>query len=759
MRLAAACAVLLGVAWVGGCQDEHPVGPTGTGATLRPGVPIVSDPVPAALARAASRSVSQATGTDVVYVSLQPGTVPNGGLATIRNTRTGSSVTAAMDAGGFDPVQIDAQAGDVLAVQVELAGGGTQTLTLRVPVTHRPGVVRTDPPPGKRDVPLNARIVVVFSEPINPGTVGGIRLLRGAASIAGHTTLSADGLRAEFQPAGPLAANAGFALAISTDVADVSGDRLEQPVTAEFATGSTVIAASVATAQPALITDPFRGDLRTFVMSAIRQDDGRVSGSFSIFYPATGVRVFGRVTCFTIVDGKAAWIAGVVAGANDTTAIGQEDGWRAVDNGPPEGGAPDQLSLADPLAADGLGTAQNFCAGTPLGSPVNGVLTLRNLIGGDIVVNASGPPPPPTERMSEIAFAVWPNGGIQVINADGTSGRVLTTAADWHPTWSPDGARLAFSRLSNNQSTSAIYGINADGSGLRQLTSGAVFDAHPAWSPDGSRLAFYRDGGISVMNASDGSGVTRLTDSGYNPTWSPDGTRIAFASSRSGITSAIYVMSADGSDVRQLTNDPGGDYTPWWSPDGSKIAFQRGVSGGGVICLVRPDGSGFAQVTLFGQTPSWSPDSRVILFEQYGLTVVNVDGSGMMRRGIGYDPAWSPVGTMPTMPQPYASISIAGGNGQTGRALTTLPQPLTVLVSRDDGAPVAGAHISWYLPDGGLPSEPSLSTYLSVTDASGQTSVWLTLGAAAPQEIKLRAAVTDGTGRTPGVEFTATTTP
>src|SRR5207253_2464171 len=83
---------------------------------------------------------------------------------------------------------------------------------------------------------------------------------------------------------------------------------------------------------------------------------------------------------------------GVVEGANDTTAIGQEDGWRAVDNGPPEGGVPDQLSLAAPLTAAGLGTAQNFCASTPL----NGDLALRNLIGGDMAVNASGPPPPPT---------------------------------------------------------------------------------------------------------------------------------------------------------------------------------------------------------------------------------------------------------------------------------------------------------------------------------------------------------------------------
>ena len=661
MRIAAACALLLGVAWVGGCQDEHTVGPTGTGATLRPGVPIVSDPVPAALARAASRSVSQATGTDVVYVSLQPGTVPNGGLATIRNTRTGSSVTAAMDAGGFDPVQIDAQAGDVLAVQVELAGGGTETLTLRVPVTHRPGVVRTDPPPGKRDVPLNARIVVVFSEPINPGTVSGIRLLRGAAPIAGHTTLSTDGLRAEFQPTGLLAANAGFALSIPEDVADLSGERLEQPVTANFATGSSVIAASIATARPALITTPFSGTLRTFVMSAIRQNDGRVSGTFGILYPATGVRVFGRVTCFTIVDGKAAWIAGVVEGANDTSAVGQEDGWRVVDNGPPDGGVPDQLSLATPLEPGTL-TAQDFCATTPVTDSNDGVIeeiTLNNLISGDIVVNGSGPPPPPTERMSEIAFAAWPDGGIQVITADGLGWRALTTTAgDWNPVWSPDGTRLAFDRRGDPQAQGDIYVIAPDGSGLKRLTSGAFNDIEPAWSPDGSRIVFQRDGSIHVVNASDGSGLQALTGSGcdFYPTWSPDGSRIAFASCRSG-TNAIYVINADGSGVKQLTSDTASNYFPRWSPDGTRIAFEHGPCCG--VYVINPDGTGLAQLSLHGRTPSWSPDNRALVFEWYGIHIVNADGTGIHPLGVGFDPAWSPLGSMPPLLQPAGSVAVA----------------------------------------------------------------------------------------------------
>ena len=746
------------VALASACLDGHdPLAPRIATGTSSPPFAIVSDPRPATAPThgAVARSAATTTQADVVYVSLQPGTEPNGGLATVRNTRTGSSVSVAMEDGGFDPVQTDAHAGDTVSIDIGLVGGGTRSIIVETPRQLRPVVVRTDPGSGRRDVPLNTTIVVVFSEPVSPGSIGGIQLLQGGTPVSGATTLSADGLRAEFTPAGLLAPNTQYVISIPADVADLSGDPLQQPVASEFTTGTAVAAASVATDQAALIANPFNGTLRAFSMSAVRWDDGHVSGTFSIFYPGTGARLFGRVSCFTIVGGKAAWIAGVVEGANDTTAIGQEDGWRVVDNGPPGSAVADQLSLADPLASDTLGTAQDFCARTPVTSD----LVLSSLISGDIVVNGSGPPPPPSGgAMSRIALAAWPNGGIQVINADGLGGRILTTGNDWHPTWSPDGTKLAFQRVATDGSHADIYVISADGSGLRQLTNNiGSFNGDAAWSPDGSRIAFFRDGAIYIMSAIDGSGTRALTNGffDFNPAWSPDGSRIAFGSSRGG-SNAIYVMNADGTGVRQLTSDPAGDYWPSWSRDGTEIVFQHGPSGASSIYLVRPDGAGLTPLTFFGRTPSWSPDGRVIVFEQYGLTLVNADGSGMYRLGNGYDPAWSRIGDMPPRPQPFVHLSIVGGNGQSDTALATLTQPLSVRASRSDGTPVSGAHISWYLPNGGLPGGPSLSTYNAVTDASGMTSARLTLGAGGPQQIKLWAAITDGAGLERGVEFTAT---
>src|SRR4051794_35221058 len=202
-----------------------------------------------------------------------------------------------------------------------------------------------------------------------------------------------------------------------------------------------------------------------------------------------------------------------------------------------------------------------------------------------------------------IAFKSRRNGNneLYVMNAAGSDETRLTPANpnprpvlerpgdERYPSYSPDGSKSVFRGdhdLVDHSGDEELYLMNADGTGIVQLTHNDVFDSAPAFSPDGTKLAFEsaRDSGdalvldIYVMDA-DGSDARRLTaDPAHDeaPIWSPDGTKIAFTSERGG-SSDVWVMNADGSGPRRLTDDPSRDESPDWQA----IPF---VTAGHVAC-------------------------------------------------------------------------------------------------------------------------------------------------------------------------------
>ena len=197
---------------------------------------VVSNPVTVPL----SAALSGSAGAPAVYVSLSPGSVPGAEQATIQNPRTGALVTVAMMEGGFDPVAMEASAGDTLDVDIRVAGAEAPLLfAIVVPDRRPPIVVRTDPPPQKRDVPLNAVLLVVFSEPLDSATLTdtSVQLLRDGAPVAGTLGFGdAAHLTVTFTPVGPLAAGAEYTLMVAQGITDLGGDTLEAQVRVEFTT-------------------------------------------------------------------------------------------------------------------------------------------------------------------------------------------------------------------------------------------------------------------------------------------------------------------------------------------------------------------------------------------------------------------------------------------------------------------------------------------------------------------------------------------
>jgi TolB protein len=237
-----------------------------------------------------------------------------------------------------------------------------------------------------------------------------------------------------------------------------------------------------------------------------------------------------------------------------------------------------------------------------------------------------------------IAFASSRLGGatsdwdIFLMEDDGSDPIALTpgSAFDYYPTWSPDGSEVAFVRAASGLSDSKdIFSINADGSGLRQLTFDGTSD-RPAWSPDGSRIAFARGvpGDIDIFTmAANGSDVMRVTHTDneveIDPDWSPDGLRIVYAKSTPSFDDVdIYVINADGTNPRRLVWEQGvPNLLPKWSPDGTLIMYQAylvGTPGGPEVMLINSDGTGKRFLTT-GLPGDWSPDGQHVLVFDFGV--------------------------------------------------------------------------------------------------------------------------------------------
>jgi hypothetical protein len=470
---------------------------------------VVSEPVPFGQASSVGSIALGGTGvtaaTTFSFTTFRPGAFPEGDAVEILNRRTGVRLSASMLDGGLDPIGIPAEVGDELEITVFDGPTPLFTVAWVVPVRLPPIIVRTDPPDGKTKVPLNASVMVVFSEPMDPDSLmrEHIRVLRDGVPVPGEVRILDGGLRVEFVPNQELARSVEYTIALGTALRDLSGDALEAEYSATFTTDNPPLNNKI------VFEDRATGIGEIHFMNpdgtGVVQVTDRSAGGWSM---SPALSPDGTAIAFAVwVPDVADWEIYTInvdgSGLRNLTNHPSYDGWRPT-------WSPDGTRIAF------------FSART-----------------GDDEIYTIG------------------------VDGSGLERLTFDPADDAHPAWSPDGARIAF--VSNREAIDplrfGIYVMGADGSQPTLLTEHTSDDDWPAWSPEGTRIAFVSDRsgsrGIWVMNA-DGSTPILLIDGGAStPAWSPDGTRIAFD-----VGGDLYIMNADGTDAQRIRNG----FFPSWGP-------------------------------------------------------------------------------------------------------------------------------------------------------------------------------------------------
>jgi Tol biopolymer transport system component len=140
--------------------------------------------------------------------------------------------------------------------------------------------------------------------------------------------------------------------------------------------------------------------------------------------------------------------------------------------------------------------------------------------------------------------------------------------------------------------------------------------------------------------SAEGSEVTNLSNSpasDWDPAWSRDGSKIAYSSNRQG-NDEICVVNLQSGEVKNLTQSRGDDWRFSWSPNGRRIVFTATRDGNSELYVMEADGSGQRNLSnnrqSDGESSSWSPDSQRIAFVSttpgrdpaFEILLVNADG-------------------------------------------------------------------------------------------------------------------------------------
>jgi Tol biopolymer transport system component len=238
------------------------------------------------------------------------------------------------------------------------------------------------------------------------------------------------------------------------------------------------------------------------------------------------------------------------------------------------------------------------------------------------------------------------NNEIYVLTADNLRRLTDTPWSDEYPKWSPDGNRIAFS--ANPHGKFQIFVMNADGTGLKQVSHSAFEAIEEAWYPDGKKIAYteQRKAGlrksftlysVDLETGAEKKILPDFRNSSSLPEFSPTAPLMAFTGKKL-LGWGVYIHDFATGTTRVLTSG-GGACRPNFSPDGRRIAFVSSAADKKAdIWLINPDGRDKMRLTdlpdTFDYYPSWSPDGRFIVFAsgtrhypyqgQWSLAIVEV---------------------------------------------------------------------------------------------------------------------------------------